>query len=172
MRHRDSVSSGLSTDVSGPTLIECLSQAYPGLLSSSDKHPLHATVPDDVSQITRVIKLWGEEGVGLIVTTGGTGLSPRDVTPEATASLPGWRRAPGISALLFSAGLSKTPLAALSRGEAGVMVTPSTGRHTLVINLPGSPNAVRQGCAALASILPHALALVCDASGPGGRKLA
>ncbi|MDW8064332.1 MAG: MogA/MoaB family molybdenum cofactor biosynthesis protein [Anaerolineae bacterium] len=114
----------------------------------------YAVVPDEVEAIQRTLRTWcDEEGLDLILTTGGTGLSPRDLTPEATRSLLE-REVPGIAEALRFYGLQQTPFAMLSRGIAGVR------GKTLIINLPGSPRAVREGMDVLVRILPHAIALL------------
>jgi molybdopterin adenylyltransferase len=91
--------------------------------------------------------------VDLIVTTGGTGPAPRDVTPEATLAIIE-REMPGLAELLRFEGVKRTPLAVLSRGVAGIR------KDTLIINLAGSPKAVREGMEILAPVLPHALQML------------
>ena len=111
-------------------------------------------VPDDVVPIATTLTSWADGGaVDLVLTTGGTGLSLRDVTPEATRAVIE-REAPGISERLRVACLTSFPRAALSRGVSG------TRGRTLIVNLPGSPNAVRDSLAALDPIIDHAIAIL------------
>lgn len=110
-------------------------------------------VPDDDERIGETLASWSDEGLDVIITTGGTGLGPRDVTPEATVRVAP-RPAPGIAEALRADGLKHTPHSMLSRGVAAVR-----GR-TLIVNLPGSPSAARQGAELLVSVLPHAAAIL------------
>ena len=112
-----------------------------------------AVVPDEVEAIRQRIESWAAAGIRLVVTTGGTGLGPRDRTPEAVRPLLD-REIPGYGELLRAAGLSETPMAVLARSLAG-----SIGA-TLVVVLPGSPRAVASGLRTLAPTLPHALRLL------------
>mgnify|MGYP001774041826 CR=1 FL=1 len=120
----------------------------------------YAVVPDEIEAIQRTLRAWCDgEGLDLILTTGGTGLGPRDLTPEATRPLLE-REAPGIAEALRFYSLQHTPFAMLSRGVAGIR-----GR-TLIINLPGSPRAVREAMEILGKVLPHALAILRGETGP------
>ncbi|HSE53417.1 MAG TPA: MogA/MoaB family molybdenum cofactor biosynthesis protein [Gemmatimonadales bacterium] len=112
-----------------------------------------ALVPDDTVEIVRTLLAWTDGGADLILTTGGTGLTERDLTPEATRAVLE-REAPGIAEALRNSGSGRFPRAALSRGLAGVR------GKTLIINLPGSPGGVTDGLAVLEQWIEHAVDLV------------
>lgn len=137
----------LATDKSGDVLED--------LLRSSDFTSLERTiVTDDAAAITSMlVDLSDREDIHLILTTGGTGLGPRDVTPEATATV-FERIVPGISEAMRMSTLVKTPTAMLSRGVAGVR------NKTLIINLPGSPKGVAECFDVILPVLGHALRLI------------
>jgi molybdopterin adenylyltransferase len=145
----DRVSRGAVEDTSGDLLDE--------LLRGDGYDVERRVVPDEAEQIAATIAdLAGR--AALVLTTGGTGLGPRDVTPEATRSVLE-REAPGIPEALRADSIRKTPHGLLSRGVAGVV-----GR-ALVVNLPGSPGGCRDGFAVLQPALPHALRLLAGEQG-------
>lgn len=115
-------------------------------------------VPDERAGIEDALRTLSAAHT-LVVTTGGTGFGPRDVTPEATRAVIE-REAPGLAELMRSAGLARTPMAALSRAAAGTIGS------ALVLNLPGSPKGVRESLAAVLPVLPHALELMGGTTGP------
>ena len=139
----DRCSRGEAEDASGPA-IEAFLRARGADLRGS------AVVPDDVEAIQAAVRRAAGEGVELLVTSGGTGLGPRDVTPEALAPL-FTRAIPGLGELLRSAGAAKTPMSWISRSAAGLV------GGCLVVAQPGSPRAVAEGLAALDPILGHAI---------------
>lgn len=135
---------GERVDLSGPAVAEALA-GLPGA-----EIVARETVADEQPEIEAALRRWADEGMDLILTTGGTGMSPRDVTPEATRAVMD-REAPGFAEAMRAASLAVTPHAMLSRAVSGIRGC------TLIINLPGSPRAARENLATILPALPHAL---------------
>ena len=140
----DGVSTGVREDLSGEVLAE--------LLRGEGFEVERTVVPDDVEPIADAIKAFGDSGVSLVLTTGGTGFAPRDVTPEATRGVIE-REAPALAEAIRADALARTPHALLSRGIAGLRGA------TLVVNLPGSPGGCRDGFEVVRPALIHGLEL-------------
>jgi molybdenum cofactor synthesis domain-containing protein len=143
----DSRSDGRREDLTGPAAREALAAIGLDVVEV-------AVVPDERDALAAKLREWCDrDDVLLVLTAGGTGLGPRDVTPEATRAVIE-RDAPGLAELIRLRSLEVTPHASLSRGIAGVRGA------TLIVNLPGSPKAVREAIGFLAPALPHALETV------------
>ncbi len=138
---------GEREDASGPALVAIL-EAHEWLVAKT------AIVPDEPELVRARLREWADSGeIDLILTTGGTGLSPRDRTPEATLEVLE-RLAPGLAEAIRAVGMRQTPHAMLSRGVAGAR------RTTLIVNLAGSPKAAKEGLEVILPALPHAVALL------------
>lgn len=145
----DGVSRGERQDESGKLLEE--------LLTGEGYEVIRRVVPDDRGEIAEAIEALTDE-VSLVLTTGGTGVARRDVTPEATASVLE-RQVPGIAEALRADAARRTPHGLLSRGVAGIRGS------ALVVNLPGSPGGCRDGFGILRAALPHGLELLAGEQG-------
>ncbi len=143
----DSVSCGARRDESGPTLrARCEARGWQVISTP--------WVPDESQTIqARLIELADVTGADVILTTGGTGLGPRDVTPEATRAVC-TREVPGLAERMRALGSASNPRAALSRAVAAVR------KHTLIVNLPGSPRGAEESFEAIADLLPHAVEIL------------
>jgi len=145
----DSASRGEREDLSGPAVISELQSLQAEVVAT-------VILPDEREQIAALLRHYADDGAAnLILTTGGTGLGPRDVTPEATRDVIE-REAPGLAELMRAESVKITPLAALSRSVCG-----ARGR-TLIVNLPGSVRGARENFQAIARLLPHAIALLSE----------
>lgn len=141
----DSSHRGTRDDLSGPRLQQCLKDAGFEIV-------LTKTLPDEAQQIAAALRTAATQA-RLVVTTGGTGISPRDVTPEATRKVCD-RVIDGIAELMRAEGLKQTPFAALSRGVCGSIGT------SVVLNLPGNPTGAEQSLKTVLPLLSHALDLL------------
>ena len=141
----DSCSRGEREDVSGPAVAHLVQQLHFSVTA-------HEVVPDDSTLIQNLLIRLARE-VRFVVTTGGTGIAPRDVTPEATVAVCD-RLLGGVAERMRSEGSKKTPFAALTRGVCGVR------GQALILNLPGSPAGAVESLAAVAELIPHAIELL------------
>ena len=143
----DRCARGEQDDVSGRTLVELLRDAGADLVA-------HEVLADDLEPLAERLRDLAEHtNINLIVTTGGTGFGPHDNTPEATLRVIE-REAPGLAEAMRMETLKQTPMAMISRGVCGIR------NGTLIINLPGSPKAVRESFAVIQPVLNHAIALI------------
>jgi len=145
----DRSATGERADASGPALADLIrAQGW-----SVTKQ---AILPDDESAIRATLTEWADSGtVDVILTSGGTGFAPRDVTPEATRAIIE-REAPGLAETMRAESLKKTPHAMLSRAVAGIR------KRTLIVNLPGSPKGAVENLQTILPVLPHAVQLLTD----------
>lgn len=144
----DRAAAGDREDLSGPAIVDALAAAgYDATVT---------VVPDGELSVAAALRVALAGGARLVVTTGGTGVGPRDRTPEATREVIE-RHLPGIAELLRAEGRTHSAHAALSRGLAGVTAATDTRLPALVVNLPGSPTAAREGIEILLELLPHIL---------------
>jgi molybdopterin adenylyltransferase len=143
----DRSSRGERLDESGPALVNAISQQGWQVIRTE-------ILPDELEQLIKTLSEWADSGeMDVILTTGGTGFSPRDVTPEATLAVI-QRPTPGLSEAMRSASLRITPHAMLSRATSGIRA------RTLIINLPGSPKGALENLAVVIPIFPHAIQLL------------
>jgi gephyrin len=156
----DRCAAGEVQDESGPLLAELLKTRLVGVSGVRG-----AVVADEVGAIQRVVRQWAdEEGVALILTTGGTGFAPRDRTPEAILPMLE-RQAPGLVVAMLQASLEVTPHAMLSRPVAGMR------GQALIVTLPGSPKGARENLETILPALPHGLALLAEQAGENQRHV-
>jgi molybdenum cofactor synthesis domain-containing protein len=148
----DACSRGERVDESGATLVQLLREAGAEIVATS-------IVADELQPLAETLRAFADRSdVNLIITTGGTGFSPRDNTPEATRAIIE-REAPGLAEAMRMETLKHTPMAMISRGVCGIR------SDTLIINLPGSPKGVRESFAVIQPVLKHAVALLAGNTG-------
>lgn len=148
---------GERVDESGPALRD-------GLVAAGHEVVSEDLVPDDIERVATAIVTAVRAGANVVLTSGGTGLSPNDLTPEATRRVID-REVPGIAEALRARALQLTPHGMLSRAVAGAL------GNALVVNLPGSPKAARESLEVLLPVLPHAVELLAGDSGESGHRL-
>ena len=148
----DRGSKGEYEDRSGPLMANIITDRTPWQVTHRD------IIPDEFESIVNTLIAWCEDGVNLLLTSGGTGFSPRDITPEATRRVIE-RETPGIAEAVRAESLKITKHAMLSRAVAGIR------GKTLIINMPGNPKAVKENLDVLLPVLPHALELIVGDSG-------
>lgn len=144
----DRSAAGEREDLSGPALV--------AELSAAGYRPSSVIVPDGVEAVSAALRAALSDGARLIVTTGGTGISPRDYTPEATAAVID-QELPGIAEALRAAGRQHSPHASLTRGLAGVVRPTASSPGALIVNLPGSPTAAVEGVQVVIELASHVL---------------
>jgi molybdopterin adenylyltransferase len=143
----DASARGERKDESGAALVELLKEMRASIVATE-------IVPDDLEPLAEMLRNYADRAdVNLVITTGGTGFSPRDNTPEATRAVI-QREAPGLAEAMRTGTLKQTPMAMISRGVCGIRSA------ALIINLPGAPKGVRESFAVIKPVLPHAIALL------------
>lgn len=148
----DACSRGERNDESGQALVQLLKDSGAEIVATT-------IVPDDLTPLAETLRAFADRAdVNLVITTGGTGLAPRDNTPEATRAIIE-KEAPGLAEAMRSETLKETPMAMISRGVCGIR------SGTLIINLPGSPKGVRESFAVVRPVLNHAIALLSGITG-------
>lgn len=148
----DRSAKGVRADASGPALVDLIHAQNWSVLKQE-------ILPDEESAIRITLSEWADSGdMDVILTTGGTGFAPRDITPEATRAVIE-REAPGLAETMRAESMKKTPHAMLSRAIAGIR------RHTLIVNLPGSPKGAVENLQTILPVLPHAVQLLTNDPG-------
>jgi molybdenum cofactor synthesis domain-containing protein len=150
----DSAATGTRFDRSGPAVLKLLEERHFHVVGSE-------IVPDEQAQIENALVRWSQQA-RLVVTTGGTGIAERDITPEATAAVC-HRQVEGLAERMRAENMKRTPFAALSRSVCGIR------GKTLIVNLPGSPDGATESLESVIDVLPHALELLDGKTEHAGR---